>query len=454
MARTLADFLVRLAQHVAKVCIDAFNLALPRGTGIATYGRNLISTLNTLGHETHVLYGPSGPIGTDDLINTISISDPPTPRKRTSKIARWARTIGAPLGRKARLVLRNEDVVWNEAANPAPGAAALWASQQLFHYAIRAHRMYGVFTPVRFSGDHQPDVVHWTCPLPLWAPGKINICTLHDLIPLTLPGSTSEDRELYLRLCRGVVDRSDHIFAVSEMTRQSAIRLLGVDEDRITTTYQSVTAPAKAWSQSDEATADYIASVFDLGWKDYFLYFGAIEPKKNVGRILEAYLSSGVASKLIIVSGKSWLDAGEAQVISNVVESENYLRRGRIEKFDYMSVDALTQLIRGAKATLFPSLYEGFGLPVLESMMLGTAVITSTAGSLPEIAGDAAMVVDPYDVDAIARAIRTLDEDDDRRRFLEVRGRERGQVFSPEAHAAKVDLIYRKLGLHGATASD
>jgi glycosyltransferase involved in cell wall biosynthesis len=108
-----------------------------------------------------------------------------------------------------------------------------------------------------------------------------------------------------------------------------------------------------------------------------------------------------------------------------------------------MPFHLLVSLIRGARATLFPSLYEGFGLPVLESMLLGTPVLTSTAGSLPEIAGEAAMLVDPYDVDAIRDGIRTLDADEPLRANLSERGRLQAAKFSPERYRDRLADAYR-----------
>jgi glycosyltransferase involved in cell wall biosynthesis len=107
----------------------------------------------------------------------------------------------------------------------------------------------------------------------------------------------------------------------------------------------------------------------------------------------------------------------------------------------------LASLVRGAKALLFPSLYEGFGLPVLEAMTMGTAVLTSTAGSLPEVAGDAAVLVDPYDVNALRAGIIALDQDDDLRTALVERGRLQAATFSPAAYQARVKGLYDKLGL-------
>ena len=115
-----------------------------------------------------------------------------------------------------------------------------------------------------------------------------------------------------------------------------------------------------------------------------------------------------------------------------------------------MPFSMLISLIRGAKATLFPSLYEGFGLPVLESMALSTAVLTSTGGSLPEVAGDAAVIVDPYDVQAMTRGIQALDADEGLRLDLQARGLVQAGKFTPEAYQARLADLYRKVGVSAA----
>lgn len=109
----------------------------------------------------------------------------------------------------------------------------------------------------------------------------------------------------------------------------------------------------------------------------------------------------------------------------------------------------IVSMIRGARATIFPSLYEGFGLPVLESMALSTAVLTSSAGSLPEVAGDAAIIVDPYDVQAITRGFRALDSDEDLRFHLERKGAIQAAKFSPTAYRERLRELYAKVGLEG-----
>ena len=107
-----------------------------------------------------------------------------------------------------------------------------------------------------------------------------------------------------------------------------------------------------------------------------------------------------------------------------------------------MPQDQLISLIRGARAVLFPSIYEGFGLPVAESMFLGTPVLTSNVSSLPEVAGDAALLIDPYSIDAISRAIAALDRDDELCGDLSRRGRVQAQKFSPAAYDDRLRKLY------------
>ncbi|MNS10260.1 D-inositol 3-phosphate glycosyltransferase [compost metagenome] len=288
--------------------------------------------------------------------------------------------------------------------------------------------------------------MHWTATLPLHARKVPNIYTIHDLIPLRLPHTTLDDKATYRALCDAIARRADHIAVVSETTRQDVIRLLGVSEDRVTNTYQAVSLPQKLTSRSQAEVTLELEGVFNLGWKDYFLHFGAIEPKKNLGRVVEAYLASGSQTPLVIIGGRAWLDEGETALL-NQVKRDGGPSADRIRQYEYMPFAMLISLIRGAKATLFPSLYEGFGLPVLESMALSTAVLTSSGGSLPEVAGDAAVIVDPYDVQAITRGIQALDADEGLRLDLQARGLIQAGKFTPEAYQARLTDLYRKVGV-------
>ncbi len=431
------------------ICIDGYNLALAKGSGIATYGRNLLSTFGSLGFDGQVLYGPQARRSANNVVNETALVDPERPRGKLKKFDRFLRTLTSRAGRTVWPITPSDEVIWPSRGGGRPPVTGFWAAQDLYQIANRSLDAYRKETPVRFDASatvRAPDAMHWTSTVPLYARDVPNIYTIHDLIPLRLPHTTTDDKATYMALCQGIAKRADHIAVVSETTRQDVIRLLGVSEDRVTNTYQAVSLPAELTSRSQADVTIELEGVFNLGWKDYFLHFGAVEPKKNLGRIVEAYLASGVTTPLVIVGGRAWLDEGETALLNQVMRDGGPSAQ-RIRRYEYMPFSLLISLIRGAKATLFPSLYEGFGLPVLESMALSTAVLTSTGGSLPEVAGDAAISVDPYDVQAMTRGLRALDADEDLRADLVRRGTNQAARFSVEAYRDRLTQMYRRVGL-------
>jgi glycosyltransferase involved in cell wall biosynthesis len=215
----------------------------------------------------------------------------------------------------------------------------------------------------------------------------------------------------------------------------------------VTNTYESVEFPEEYLSRSDPAVAEQLRATFQLEKDGYFLFYGALEPKKNVGRLIEAYLMSAADIPLVITGPSGWGTTAEAALLNQIREEERSLPRGRrrLYRFEYASRSMLVTLIRGARAVLFPSLYEGFGLPVLEAMLLGTPVVTSRTSSLPEIAGDAALYVNPYETEDIARAIRTIAADGDLRAELTRRGRLQAEQFSVTRYRERIAALYDRL---------
>lgn len=426
------------------VCIDGYNIAMPKGSGIATYGRALLKNLEAIGLEGQVLYGPIGASSDNGLLNEISFADPKGSR-RTTKFERYRRTLTSGLGRKARRLNMSRDVIWPGGPTARPQATTCWAAQDLFYYSLRAFKRREVVTPVAFDGA-PPTAMQWTAPLPLYARGTANLYTLHDLIPLRLPHTTLDDKKAYLSLCRTIARKADHIVVVSETTRRDVVRLLDVDEARVTNTYQAVDIPTELLERPETDVINEVQEGLNLDWGGYFLFFGAIEPKKNLGRLIEAYLGSGVRTPLVIVGGRAWLSEQEMGLLEEARRDGSPMAR-QIRQYDFLPFRMLVSLIRGSKATVFPSLYEGFGLPVLEAMLLGSPVLTSTGGSLPEVAGDAALSVDPYDPAAITRGLRALEADADLRADLAARGRIQAAKFSPDAYQARLAELYGRLGV-------
>lgn len=430
---------------MARICVDGFNIGLKKTTGIGAYGRNLLTALDDMGHETHVLYGPQARPSKRALFNEIGLVD--ARETKESPLDRLMGLASLHLGRTAHAVEPSDDVIWPARGGGRPRARAYWTASRLFTTAQRNFAGRRLITPLRFA-DHpvvgRPDVVHWTTPLPLHATGRTNVLTIHDLIPLRLPHATLDNKRAFFRLCLEAARRADAIAVVSDATRRDVVRLLGVPEEKLVTTWQSVEVPGRLRDRPAEDVAADLLSAFDLGWKDYWLHWGAIEPKKNLARVVEAYLTSGSTRPLIVVGGKGWLDEDETALM-HAHRARGKAQRKRIRTFDHLPFSLLVSLIRGARGTIFPSLHEGFGLPVLESMLLDTPVITSNVASLPEVAGDAALSVDPYDPAAVSRAIRALDADDALAADLVARGRIQAAKFSPEAHRARLQDLYAKV---------
>jgi len=297
----------------------------------------------------------------------------------------------------------------------------------------------------------KPDLMHWTYPMPLRIGGIPNLYTLHDLVPLRLPYTTLDNKRQYLKMVRKIAQTADHIVTVSESAKADIMTILGVPEKRITNTYQAVNIPAKYRDKPTQIVELELRGTFGLDYKDYYLFWGSIEPKKNVGRIIEAYLASGVKAPLVIVGAQAWKSEDELKLLDDDhlrtmirIDNETRVKR-KIIQLSYAPFPLLVSLIRGAKCTIFPSLYEGFGLPVLESMLLGTPVISSNTASIPEVAGEAAILVDPYDSQKIAQAIRDVDNDEGLRSSLVSAGLIQAKKFSGIEYACRLKKLYGSL---------
>ncbi|UFN50421.1 glycosyltransferase family 4 protein [Roseomonas sp. OT10] len=442
-----------------RICIDGYNLGLEQGTGVATYARNLSFRLGAMGASVDVLYGTRASPSKDPLIREIAFFDGRVGKARPlGRILRTVRRLLLPaIGHKAQRVPITGTVLTRSFEARLPHFDALWNVEELFSLAANHFNLHKTRLKVRLP--ERPGLMHWTYPVPVVARGLRNIYTLHDLVPLRLPYTTLDHKRRYLRLNRLLVREADHIVTVSEASRRDIINLLGCPPEKVTNTYQSVELPPSLARKPEDEARDEVMGSLGLGWKEYFLFFGAIEPKKNVGRLIEAHLASGVARPLVIVGKQAWKSEEELRMLyedhqrwvlpggQGTATAARRRLRERIILVDYLPFRLLVSVIRGARSVLFPSLYEGFGLPALEAMSLGTPVLTSDTASLPEVVGDAALTVDPYDVRALVEGIRALDTDADLRGRLSEAGPRQAALFSAAAYERRIAALYGRLGV-------
>jgi glycosyltransferase involved in cell wall biosynthesis len=435
------------------ILFEASNLGLAAGTGIATYARALAQAAGRMGFTAVGLFDVARALDARErALNEVLAFDAIDPAEGVPPLTRVFRSVYAPfnaLGGLHPIELPLSGVVIGQATGALRVFDKVYAATRLIEAGRTHFKIYGRSARLRLP--QQPTLFHATHPVPLVVKGVPNIVTIHDLVPLRLPFTTLDDKRYFYKLVHHIARTADHIVTVSEHSRRDIIDVLGVEEHRVTNTWQAVDVPADIVALSEDTLAKQLQALFGLQPREYYLFCGAIEPKKNVSRLLDAYAASGTKRPLILAGSSGWQNHTELSKIggdrfrSYRIEGATIRRQRQVRRLDYLARDPLLYLMRGARALLFPSIYEGFGLPVVEAMALGTPVLTANVSSLPEIAGEAALLVDPYSVDAISRGIVALDSDDDLRADLIKRGHDRAKAFSPERYDAHLKQLYDAL---------
>ena len=426
--------------------IDGYNLALRHGTGVSSYGFALAQTLQEAGHRVAGVFGID--TGSDRDMREVLFFDKLArehPKNKTRKqlrqdSRRLLRDAARPFLRlDAADVPLTDRVEKNIFAGSLPAFDRLTSVPHLFDVAFKHFELYKRFVRVRMQAP--PPIMHWTYPVPVEIEGSRNIYTLHNLVPLRLPYTTLDSKRSYAAIVGQCVRRAAHICTVSEASRRDIIDQFRINSDHVTNTYQSSPLPSTALALSAEEDARMVQGILGLPPKGYFLFFGAIEPKKNLSRLIEAYLSIQTETPLVLVGSGGWQSEDQLRLLSVAGN------RGaqRVVRLEFLPRSLLLRLIRGARAVTFPSLYEGFGLPILEAMQLATPVLTSATSSLPEVAGESALLVDPYDVTAIAAALKALDQDKALRDRLAAAGLRQAKTFSGAHYLDRLESMYAKV---------
>jgi glycosyltransferase involved in cell wall biosynthesis len=426
-----------------RIGIDGFNIAMSRGTGVATYARVLSRCLKAMGHRVDVLYGLPIPPDAAAEMSEVAFFDRleqggrRTPKPVISK--RWWKEIGGSWSGYDAVEIPMTGLV-DRRSFRMPAFDRILNIPDLYQLAGRHFKRTRRFLRVRMPSP--PDIMHWTYPLPIVLEGARNIYTIHDLVPLRLPHTTLDDKATHLALIRGCLAEGAGICTVSEASRSDIVNLAPAAAGKTFNTYQAIDANVPGLPAEGEL-GDFLRGVFGLEPQGYFLFFGSLEPKKNIGRLLEGYLSAGSGHPLVIVGAQAWKSEAEL----NLLKYREYAPADgpQVRQIDYLPFGTLRRLIGGARAVLLPSLHEGFGLPIIEAMSLGVPTLASTEGSLPEITGGSSLLVDPYDPQAIAHGIRQLDTDDALRRRLAKEGPLQAARFSEREYAIRLEAMYEEI---------
>ena len=251
------------------------------------------------------------------------------------------------------------------------------------------------------------------------------VSTFHDLFVMTGDYSTPEFRSRFAAQAREAAKRSDRIITVSAFTARQVEQLLGVEPSRIRVVHHGVRRPTHPVASTER--------------EPLILFVGALQERKNILRLLAAFEQTARGWKLVLAGSSGY---GAAKILERIATSP---RRADIDVPGYASNEELAALYRRASVFAFPSLDEGFGMPVLEAMANGVPVLTSNVSALPEVAGDAAVLVDPRDEGAIAEGLRRLTEDEGLRGELSYKGLVRSQEFTWERAILETWNVYQEL---------
>jgi glycosyltransferase involved in cell wall biosynthesis len=325
--------------------------------------------------------------------------------------------------------------------DPSPSGVAVYSREILYGLA-RAHPETDFafcYRPHRFRAS-------WGAPLPtnarrrllvpgvglfhglnqrlprLWAGPRI--ATFHDLFVLTSEYSTPDFRARFAAQAHEAADRASLIIAVSEFTRGQVISLLSVPPERIRVIHHGVRP---------------LPLVAGVSREKVILSAGAIQTRKNIARLVAAFEAVDPSWRLVMIGSDGYgADAIHARIESSPA-------RDRIAVLGYVPAEELAAWYARAQVFAFPSLDEGFGMPVLEGMAAGVAVLTSNRSAMPEVAGNAAILIDPEDLESLIDGLRRITDDADLRASLIQRGFDRAREFSWEKAVKETWNVYSRV---------
>lgn len=340
----------------------------------------------------------------------------------------------------------------------------LWTQLGLAHQTFKSPKIDLLFVP-----SHTLPIVR--------KPGLKTVITVHDLGAEFLPQTHQLKQRLYLKMMTyHQLKSATHIIAVSQATKDDIVRKVGIDPSKITVTYEGFDKDFYTPQKSDELLT--VLNKYDLQKDLYFLFVGTIQPRKNLTRLIEAYYSflkidgSGLLAggrreghplsarsdegmrtssggkagqdpqklpKLVLAGSKGWMSDEIYQLPTKLGIEQS------VKFLGYTPLEELPALYSGARAFLFPSLFEGFGLPILEAMACGCPVLTSNVSSMPEVGRKAALYVNPNSVDEIAEGIYKLYQTDKLRDQMRQSGFEQVKQFSWQKCAKQTLRIFEEI---------
>lgn len=310
-----------------------------------------------------------------------------------------------------------------------------------FHHVFPHQRLIRipVSLPLRLAYD-RIDVFHCQYMAPLTAVTPF-VVMMHDVIHEYMPEFYPKGLCMMMRILYPLsVKRAKHVLTVSESSKRDIMKYYNVPEEKITVTYDAVSDDFRPID--DRAAIDAVKARYGIRG-GYVFYVGRLEPRKNLATLIRAYHQmkrKAVCDHKLVIAGMKYYQYD--LLFSLVMElglGDNVIFPGHVEDHD------LPLLMNGATVFAYPTFAEGFGIPPLEAMACGTPVVTSNTSSLPEVVGDAGLMVDPHSVNELASALERLISDESLRHTLSQRGLEQAKLFRWDDSARKTLEVFRKV---------
>lgn len=322
------------------------------------------------------------------------------------------------------------------------GEIEIWKKEALIKQNIFFPKKIGeklsYVIPYNFLFNTNSEIYHFfNFTIPKKIKGKV-IVTIHDMIYKVYPETTEiKNLQNFHKKVKFAIENSDKIIAVSEATKKDILKYFNIQEKKI-----DIVSPGIYLEDYMKDDNDDILSKYKLP-NSYILYLGTLEPRKNIINIIKSFEKYKKENKskiqLVLVGKKGW----KYEKIFQAYEESPY--KEEIKILGYIDEKDKVLLYKNAKVFLYPSFYEGFGMPILEAMAAGTPVITSNISSLPEVAGNAAILVNPYDINEILDAMREVLNNEKLRKNMIALGFNQANKYTWEKSVEKLEKIYEDL---------
>lgn len=404
--------------------------------GITFYGKALIRTLYEMNNDLFLL--TSAKSNDEECLYNLNILrqlDDPFYLNNKSKLVYYLKNFF--IKQKQNIILNNNDFYDNRLNYL--NFIKYFYNIPYFYDLTTVHNRFFVKNPMKLKLNHKINLIITTSPMNIKSNKKI-IQTLHDVIPLTCRyHPPMDDSKIFFYRIKNMLKYSVKVLSVSNFSKEECLKIFPSFEDKIEVVYQPIPIYENEKKlANDEIVGESILKKFKLTKDNYLFYVGMLEKRKNIKGLIEAFLAiyEKIKIPLVLAGG---LGYGQEEFISYLKDKK---LKKKIKYIGYINNIEKLVLLKYTRAFLFPSFNEGFGLPPLEAMMMDTNVLTSNVSALPEVCGEAALLIDPYNINELAYGIEQITLNETLRNNLKKYYSERIKKFSYKNFQNRLLKVY------------